>query len=621
MLIARFKPLVLTGVIAALSSQTLIAAPVVVPKPLAPTNAAEFGRYVARAGDYAIASSTQATAMQGNSGCLGSATMSCFQGLVTVYKGNSTQPERIYQFPGQYGYATPSNPADWVNYPIATDPSANFFLQAGSQVAIANDWLAFSTGKGMNWAKSNKIFLVGKTNGQWDSCPTTNGVVDCNAASEPLSLTPSVYNTKPLKEVPNGDSFALSDRHLAVVHGTVISLYSYSPLSNIWFYSGTLNPLDKAGAPFYIDQLHSNIALDGNHLAVRVSGRGFNYELQIYTFDWDARKWVKTDTVGAGGSNWAHQFAMKDNVLVIASNDNAENSDPTLGHTGGVFFYKVDANNRAVYQGGHQVSTLTTGLAVANGVAVRKNSYIGEEMATTYNFNASQNSWQPYGKIYSYDFPRGSDVGANLALPVWMNDFDVSNGVITSGFVGQNVAGVPLVGTLFVQPVADTAANRSCLVAANKVTNCEFNSASQGWGVASYNGAYATSNYNQQSLNIQVYNSGSEPWHVQARTWVSVPTAGNYTLRFRAKKADVGAYDRPIQFSLGHNGAGDNNWTSYASRSVPVTKEWQTFTYSLKNVPVDYNAVLDFNLGKSTIAAGNPNEDAISIDSVILTKD
>ncbi len=615
------NPRLLGLAIALIGSTTALAAPTVILKPFAPTNAAEFGRQVARAGEYTLASSTQATAMLGDGTCQNSSTMSCFQGLVALYKGSSSSPERVYQFPGEYSFALPTSPDGWASYPIALDPTANFFLQAGSTLAISNDWLAFSTGNRMSWSKSGKIFLVGKTNGVWDSCPSTNGVVDCNNASEPLQFLMQPSNFKPLKEV-EGSAFALSDRHLAVLRGDAIFMYTYSPSSRIWTQGPAIKPLENSvtGAT----EVRTNFVLDSHRLVVTATNSdNTNHEVQVYAFNALSSTWSKTDARATNLADFGYLMAMRDGVLAMASRANRDSSHPGPLMDGFLVFYGFDGTNKLVNKGIQTLPTSGKLLALEKDKAVITHYAAGsEEIATTYSFNVSQNTWSPFGKVYSYDFPRGEDIHANTYTgPAGVHDIDLSNGQLTLGYSGHNAAGTPLVGALFVQNFADTAVNRTCIVSLNKVSNCEFTNPYQGWSVANYNGAYSTSNFDQQSLNVQVYNSGSQPWHIQARTWVNLAVAGNYTLRFRAKKSTVGASTRVMQFSVGHNGAADNNWTSYASRSIQLSTEWQTYTYSLKNIPLDNNAVLDFNLGKSDIPSGNPSVDSISIDGVMLTKD
>ncbi len=65
--------------------------------------------------------------------------------------------------------------------------------------------------------------------------------------------------------------------------------------------------------------------------------------------------------------------------------------------------------------------------------------------------------------------------------------------------------------------------------------------------------------------------------------------------------------------NLGHNGTSNNNWQSYAQRTVTLSAHMQTYSFTLTSISQDLNAVLDFNMGN----AGNS---PVTIDEIYLSR-
>jgi|GEM_PF-3368187 len=133
----------------------------------------------------------------------------------------------------------------------------------------------------------------------------------------------------------------------------------------------------------------------------------------------------------------------------------------------------------------------------------------------------------------------------------------------------------------------------------NVVPNCSLSIPSAtNWSVGAYNGGSGWASYNNQELRININQPGSDHWHVQAVTPVNLSQAGDYIISFRARAESA----RNIVINVGHNGSNDNNWTSYAQRTVALSQQMQTFTLSLPSIPSDGNARLDFNAGNNGVA-------------------
>lgn len=136
----------------------------------------------------------------------------------------------------------------------------------------------------------------------------------------------------------------------------------------------------------------------------------------------------------------------------------------------------------------------------------------------------------------------------------------------------------------------------------NEVQNCGFDTNLSNWSVMSHSGASASHLHTNGTLKVNIYNSGTLPWHVQAVTPIKIPNAGNYRLWFKAK-ADS---PRSITVRIGDDGG---DWTDYKTVTVPLTTKMQVYSYLLEGLPADSSARLDFNLGN----AGNAG---VTIDDV-----
>lgn len=195
--------------------------------------APEFSTSLARAGQFTLVG-----ALQEHVTIPGEATPtfpSIKQGAVYLMRGTNTSAERVYQFPGV----------------------AQFDLQAGSQVAISNRFLAFGTGgtnpAGVNSPFANAVFIARQVNGAWAECPVVGGQRNCNGAVRENGQTVSRALTRiPLTYPAHFKSInlALSDDYLAIGYRkeSVVELYRYDAPSDRW---GARAHARRAQRPFH----------------------------------------------------------------------------------------------------------------------------------------------------------------------------------------------------------------------------------------------------------------------------------------------------------------------------------------------------------------------------------
>ncbi|PLV58646.1 carbohydrate binding domain-containing protein [Thermotoga sp. KOL6] len=93
---------------------------------------------------------------------------------------------------------------------------------------------------------------------------------------------------------------------------------------------------------------------------------------------------------------------------------------------------------------------------------------------------------------------------------------------------------------------------------------------------------------------ITVEDSGTDTWHIQFNQWIGLYPGKTYTISFKAK-ADV---PRPINVKILQN---HDPWTNYFAKTVQLTNEWQTFTFTYTH-PSDADEIvqISFELGLHT---------------------
>lgn len=599
-----FSPWILAftiGALAAASAQAGIVAPK--PAPHGSQNP-EMGRTLARVGTTTLTGAELETVLI--SGETTQYEPSQFQGSVYIYNGTNTTPERTYRFPGK----------------------AHTMENAGFAVALSSQWAAFATRPYYSFAPGAQndptqtyVYIVGKTNGVWNSCPTEGTLANnCNnafrdngvALNKPLTRIP--FGTRDATEKSlDGNSFAMaiSDKYLVLANSrdSLVHIYRYNSTTKNWVLEFELPDED-------FKTVGRAVAISGDKVAITSSWTpevqtvpgAFNGNVRIYHRNPSTGTWAMTsqaDGLVAGG-NYGYRVKMEGNNLVVAAGSNNDHR---------LYFYRFDSNDRI--SGAPQV--------VPFAGQIRGLSLSGETVAVAGGDNN-----------YSLNiFTRNT---LNSA-PEWKR----STSLVGSFYSSRNFDGVPYQGIDEVEVVGDDlslgwrAHNSttqptnfkgaviydkvslldSCREPANLVANCSFdavtnnsiNTAASGanWTLLNHMGASGSVNYTGRQMRVSINNPGSDMWHIQARTPVNLSQAVNYVLTFRAK-ADS---NRGFVVNIGHNGNQDNNWQSYGRVNVSATNEWAEYSYEFSGVPMDANAFLDFNFG-------NAGTSAVTIDGVKL---
>lgn len=585
----------------AISAQAGIVAPK--PAPHGSQNP-EMGKTLARVGTTTITGAEQETVL------ISTETTqyepSQFQGSVYLYSGTNTAPVRTYRFPGK----------------------ANTMSNAGWAVALSNEWAAFATRPYFSTAPGAQndptqtyVYIVGKTNGVWNSCPTEISLANnCNnafrnngvALNKPL--TRIAFGTKTSQqENLNANSFAMaiSDKYLVLANSrnSIVHIYRYNSTSKNWDLEFNLDDDDYK-------TVGRAVAISGDKVAITSSWNPevqtvpgvFNGNVRIYHRNPNTGTWAMTsqaDGIVASG-NYGYRVKMEGNNLVVAAGSNDDHR---------LYFYRFDSNDR-----------------------ISGAPFVVPFISQIYGLSLSGETVAVAGGDNTYSLNIFTRNTLNSA-PEWKR----SSSLVGSFYSNRNFDGVPYRGIDEVEVVGDDlslgwrAHNSTtqsthfkgavifdkvslldgCREPANLVANCSFdavtnnsiNTAASGanWALLNHMGASGSVNYTGRQMRVSITNPGSDMWHVQARTPVNLSQAVNYVLTFRAK-ADS---NRGFVVNIGHNGNQDNNWQSYGRVNVSATTEWTEYSYEFSGVPMDANALLDFNFG-------NAGTSAVTIDGVKL---
>lgn len=527
-------------------------------KPGTPQNAAEYGTRVAAYGDYSLVGAMQDAGARGT--------------VHLHYKGGAT-PLRTYQLPNGPTYA-----------------------QWGAGVAISDHWLTFTaTNTTLGDNAPAKVYIVGKTNGQWGSCLNSSGVQDCtnfiqeNGQNLGRPITSISFDASTeqyagyydLNVAISGDTLAIANIKKSLIH-----FYHYD--GSQWVLEYTADGNDNYGGG-------TGLAVEDNRVVVSYpkfnNGYVILFERNI-TGDWSAKSIVSNTTQT---TQFGNALAMDNSRLMVAAG--------AQEYPGDLSFYTIGSNG--LISAPVDIFTFNyapTRIALENDKAATTFSN-GE--ATVELFAFGNNHWVKQPPL-SLDLVGPDYSGSTF----FATDLGLGGGVLAMGWRGrwlETTSGVTqLVGALVRRSFNYSTA---CNTPNNIVPNCSFSEPSAtNWSLLNHNGGSSWANYANSQMKAVISYGGNDYWHVQARTPVKVYSPGDYTLRFRAKADSA----RTIVVNLGHNGSNDNNWTSYSKHTLPLTNTFQWFTVPMQNIPTDINSVLDFNYGN--------NNTSVTLDDVSLIK-
>lgn len=567
MAVTRKNFLQLTALHAVLAFSTAVSAGTVVVKPGTYVGNSEFGSAVARLGNYTVVGAFQETVAIPGEDILNNGTDG--QGVVYLFNGTNSTPERRYQFAG----------------------NDHFFKRAGAKVALSNKWLAFgaSEASGSHAGKNSAVYVVGKVNSQWPQCPTVSGILTCDSL---VKANGSAGNAPIIKiEFPgyvhSADiSLAISDDYLVMADQATSQAFIYRyNLAQARWNQEFATPADTSGK-----RLGASVAIDGDRVAV--SAPGFDQTIGIvYLYKRNASgAWGITGAANGYdyGRNFGHKVDMHSGNLVIASGD--FNGDH------GLTFFRVNANGGFFGQSSLAVDQNIYQLAV-NGDTVAYTSFDDDESLKILKRNTTTNEWRITTALnrYLYLNPQNGNLTYSASDPI-----DLDGDDLVLGWRSYNNNG----GAFIREKVSQL---DSCKSTLNLVANCSFDNSGSGWQFLNHQGAASWGNFSGGQLTVTTYNPGSVHWHIQARTAVNLSEGGIYQLRFRAKADNF----RDVVVNIGHNGNQDNNWQSYGQTLFRPGPEWTQYIYEFYGVPSDANAFLDFNFG-------NAGTTGITIDGVSL---
>lgn len=540
--------------------------------------APEFGSALARDGNYTAIGAMQETAAIPGEAIFGNGFLGS-QGVVRLFNGSTTTPERIYQFTG----------------------NNHLYKKLGAKIAMSSKWLvllAMDHDFRVNNIPS-VIYIIGKTNNQWTQCPTVNSVVDCTSLVSDLGVSPS----QPIIRIPLTErheikdiSIAVSDDYLVIGDNknSKFTIYKYNATTNSWVVEHTETSLPER-------RLGTAVAIEGDKVAVsspffREGDTTPGIEkgtVRVYKRNTNGTWYVSGNNYGYyTEGNFGRTLDMHSGNLVVSSGQLT--SQPQLT------FFRVDSSGSlsAPY-------TIPTTIDYRNHLSVYGDTAVNAsgtsaKSAIIYKRNPVNDTWSEVNSL----------------------DGELYKSQNTSGYAFNAVDPVKLVGDDLILGWRGVNGNQgavihekvslidNCKSPLNLVSNCAFDNASgTGWQFLNHQGASASVNYSGSQLNAVIYYGSNVHWHIQARTAVSLATSGTYQLRFRAK-ADT---YRSITVNLGHNGNQDSNWASYGQTTFTPGPEWSEFTFEFNGIPADTNAFLDFNLG-------NAGTTGVSIDGVKLSK-
>ena len=569
MAVTRKNFLQLTALHAVLAFSTAVSAGTVVVKPGTYVGNSEFGSAVARSGNYTLVGAFQETVAIPGEDVLGGGIGG--QGVVYLFNGTSSNPERRYQFAG----------------------NEHFFKRAGAKVALSNKWLAFgaSEASGSHAGKNSTVYVVGKVNSQWPQCPTVGGILTCDSlvkANGNAGNAPIIKIEFPGYVHSSDISLAISDDYLVMADQATsqVFIYRYDVAQGRWNQEFA-TPADAAG-----NRLGASVAIDGDRVAV--SAPGFEQTIGIvYLYKRNASGvWNITGAANGYdyGRNFGHKLDMHSGNLVIASGD--------FDGDHGLTFFRVNANGGFFGQSSIEVDQNIYQLAV-NGDTVAYASFDDNESLKILKRNTTTNEWSLTTALnrYLYLNPQNGNLTYSASDPI-----DLDGDDLVLGWRAYNNNG----GAFIREKVSQI---DPCKSTRNLVGNCSFdNNSSSGWQLLNHMGAASWADYSGGQLKATIYYGGTVHWHIQARTAVNLSDGGAYQLRFRARADSY----RDITVNIGHNGNQDNNWQSHGQTTFHPGPQWTEFTYEFYGVPEDANAFLDFNFGNAGTAA-------VTIDGVSLT--
>jgi hypothetical protein len=164
-------------------------------------------------------------------------------------RGTNATPERVYQFPGVQ----------------------NSSIQAGSQVAISSQFLAFPTrnplSAGPGSSLQDSVFVARNNNGNWGACPVVNSQPNCIGAvrengvtaSKALTRIPLTYTANHWEDI----GLVLSDNNLVISYKlqSRVEFYHYNAQSDRWDLEVHMNePTERFTG--------QSLAIDGDTVAV-----------------------------------------------------------------------------------------------------------------------------------------------------------------------------------------------------------------------------------------------------------------------------------------------------------------------------------------------------------------
>lgn len=541
----------------------------------------EFGRTLARSSGYTVVASMQENIPL--PGELVPNTNYTSQGGVYLFNDNFDFPERTYQYPGM----------------------AHFQMHAGARVAISERWMAFaSTQTGTISQPGNAaVFVVGKSNGQWAQCPSPKGIVDCSGITglNGSNPTPAIVQIPFPRTINNWSDMtvAISDNTLAMADNANSNLwvYRFNDLSGRW-------KLEFQASDSAYKHMGTAIAIDGDRIAVSSTFRASEGKtglepdnVRILQRSPSTGIWSYSG-IGYGwfsDGDFGRHLAMRGGNLVVGGGAD----HPVLA------FYQLRADGslsapfvttpvgsvRQVAISGITAAVTTSDTMRTLVVYKRDSIGTGNTWKQTTSLDGRTFAARSYTRNqYSGEDEIGLD-GNKLSLGWRGYGFDANNSLI-GAFIRERVDQID-----------------ACAILENLVRNCSFDiPGSTAWQLLAWQGASASASYAGGEMKTSIQSAGSDFWHIQVRTAVSLPAARTYNLKFRAKTPGY----RTMVVNLGHNGTIDNNWTSYGRVRVDLGPNATDFSFDFPSVPADTDAVLDFNLG-------NAGVQPVTLDDVVLS--
>lgn len=120
-------------------------------------------------------------------------------------------------------------------------------------------------------------------------------------------------------------------------------------------------------------------------------------------------------------------------------------------------------------------------------------------------------------------------------------------------------------------------------------SNILINSSSK-WNLEQHQGAKANFTEKKDFYEIKIQENGKENWHIQfATSNLNIQNGKIYTLKFKAKASDK------CKISVGFTQAHDPWKNGGFSKDLDLTKEWQTYEFTVNNLLTDENLRVIFS--------------------------